>query len=452
MLNQSALIDYADTARTLMAETVTPLALTRIDGVLAQVSSSKNSRDNLNLANELAQVLKEEVERDPPETGDDDDAQASDDSQGQTDDTDDGNDDEGDENPSTSNPDLDDSAQSEDNDDSNTSQESLDSNVDNQTQQQASSDLSGEQAPALDSDEKKAMKDMLESDDDSGVEDLSDALASLLEDEINEASSSRGNHPVASGETLISTVFTPDDPQQALDTAQAATSALRSRIARLVQAHTKTKRKTSKYGRRLDDRKLHRVLLSNPAVFKSVSKKKAVNTAVQIIVDVSGSMELKMALSMNSTLSITAALKAIPHLSVSTALFPGYHESAVTVMTGHEQSIYDSAGYYPVARAHGCTPLLPALVWSGESLQSRKETRKILLVITDGAPDQRLECQDMIQRLNAGNVEVYGLGLGVAQQTMSSLFGELRAQVIDDEEMLAQATFSLLENTLYQAA
>ena len=459
VLGQTVLTAYADNAHNLLIKLVTPLAMTRINSVIARVSSIRKELDVLTLAQELALVLEEEIKRETPQqdpSQDNDDSSESDESES----SDKAANQEVDENggepkgDTPSNSDTQDDGQNDSSDEygqpQGGSSDSTESSEDGGNQD-SSSENDGMSQDEIDQ-AKQAMKDMLDSEDDSSTGDLSEAFASLIEEEVNEAVSERGNYPVSSAATLISTQFTPSDHQEALDKAQAATSALRTRMTRLVQSHAKAHRKTSRHGRRLNDRKINRIAVGNPSVFKSVSKKKAVNTAVQILTDVSGSMSGIIELAMQSALSTTAALKAIPHLSVGSAVFPGYMESAVTVMTDHDQSVQQMAGYYPVARAHGSTPLLPALVWSGSTLKDRKETRRILIVITDGEPDGQKDCEDMINILRKGGIEVYGLGLGVAQQTMSSLFGADSSEVINGVSELAQATFSMLENTLYKAA
>lgn len=462
VLGQTALAAYADNAHDLLIKLVTPLAMTRINSVIARVSSIRKELDVLALAQELALVLEEEIKRETPQqdpsqdNDDSDDSSESDESES----SEEAANPEVDENggkpkgDTPSNSDTQDDGQNdfseEDGQPQGGSSDSIESSEDSDNQDSPSVN-DGMSQDEIDQ-AKQAMKNMLESEDDSSTGDLSEAFASLVEEEIKEAEYKRGNIPVSSAATLISSHFLPTSHQEALDVAQAATSALRTRMTRLVQSHAKAHRRTSRHGRRLNDRKINRIAVGNPSVFKSVSKKKAVNTAVQILTDVSGSMKEIIGLAMQSALSTTAALKAIPHLSVGSAVFPGYEDSAVTVMTNHDQSVQQMAGYYPVARAHGSTPLLPALVWSGSTLKDRKEARKILIVITDGEPDGQKDCEDMINILRKGGIEVYGLGLGVAQQTMSSLFGADSSEVINGVTELAQATFSMLENTLYKAA
>ena len=244
--------------------------------------------------------------------------------------------------------------------------------------------------------------------------------------------------------------MSPGDHQKALDEAQAATAALRSRMIQMVQSQTKAKRKTSRNGRRLNDRKLHRIKADNLSVFKSTSRKKAVNTTVQVLLDKSYSMEDDMSIAACATLSLTAAMKKIPHLSVGSAMFPGYLDSSVTVLTRQNQTMDQTAGYYPLVQAEGSTPLLPALIWSGDNLFAQKEERKILFVVTDGVPDDMQDCIELVYNLRQGGIEVYGIGINVDRKMMSLLFGKEHVSIEHVGE-LAEATFSLLEKTVLAA-
>lgn len=473
MLSQSALDDYAQAAQTILEGYMTPLAMTRINSVMAKVSGAKTESEIVELAREVAQILEEESERTtPPQNSDQNQQQqAGDDSQDQDqtsdqdqnqqtvdgDDSDQGSDqagddaqdDDGDSPSGQSDSDADDDSSSDAGTSSSDDTSDEDSDSGNGQSSSTSGDMSQDEFDAA----VQAMKDILatsESDSEELPGDISDAFEKLMKDEIQEAAEQRGNHAVSMKPTHIADYIQPGDHQKALDEAQAATAALRSRLIQMVQSQTKVKRKTSRTGRRLNDRKLHRIKAGNLSVFKSASRKKAVNTSVQILLDRSYSMATGMATASRSTLSLTAAMKKVPHLSVGAAMFPGNSESAVTVLTRQDQTMDQTAGFYPKVHVDGCTPLLPALVWSGDNLISQKEERKILFVVTDGAPDQMHDCIEMIRNLRQGGIEVYGIGIDVHETMMSTLFGKEHV-CINHVGELAEATFSLLEQTLLAA-
>lgn len=470
-LGQEALSSYAENARAKLVSLISPAAVRRVDSLASLAVTSVNTMAILSLAHDISRVLEEEIKNqqqqqqanaepsqgdgngedgdgspsDPDASSDDNDGDDNSQSDAPLDSDEDG----GDSSPSNSDAKDGQEESPQDNNDSSESAagDSSDSDSNGGNGGGASDDLTDDQrTQAID-----ALTSILESKDDSQIGDLSDAFESLLQDEMNEAKG-RGNVAISSMANKASDVFTPMGGQSSLDAAQATTMALRTKMVRLVQSQTKVKRKTSRHGRRLNDRKLSRIPAGNHSVFKSKSQKKGINTAVMVLTDISGSMDKSMELAMNSALSITAALKSIPKLSAASAVFPGFGSTSATEMTGFDDSMLSTAGYYPVISAHGMTPLYEALVWTAMELHERKESRKILIVITDGDPNEMQLSVDMIGKLRKSGVEVYGIGLRTRPELMTDLFLDRFSVSVESDDQLANATFSLLENTLYNAA
>ena len=57
------------------------------------------------------------------------------------------------------------------------------------------------------------------------------------------------------------------------------------------------------------------------------------------------------------------------------------------------------------------TPLAEALWWAAQRIVLRPEPRKLVIVATDGDPDDSAAAQDIVDRLGAAGVEVGGLGM-----------------------------------------
>lgn len=461
-LGQSALDGYAEKAKNVLQSLVTPFAFTRINSVLARVTATKNECEIFVLAQELSQVLKEESERqDPPspnqdqDDGDGDSADGSGAPQEKSDDS-------GDSDGAVSDDSADSDSGGDSQGDKSKPADGQDDDSNGKSQQSSGSeDQSGGDGGDDDSSvssgltpeelekAQQAMKEMLEMSEGDGPKDISDALSKLIEEEVTDART-RGNYAINMTPLTLSFNVSASDHQKALDDAQAATSALRSRMTQLVQANAKAKRNTSRHGRRLNGRKIHRVKTNNPSLFQSVSRTKAVNTTVQVLLDRSGSMGKVMALANTSTLSLVAALKQIPNVTAGAAVFPsGDNSSAVGVLSRHDQRIEQTAGVFPRVVETGSTPLLPALIWAGNTLFEQKEPRKILIVITDGEPDSMDDTKETIRDLRAGGIEVYGLGIDVGSSMHDLFDGQIA--IINDESDLASATFSVLEQALFAA-
>ena len=114
-------------------------------------------------------------------------------------------------------------------------------------------------------------------------------------------------------------------------------------------------------------------------------------------------------------------------------------------------------GVYPVLRhgakltdrflmeACGGTPLAEALWWVAQALAPLSEARKIVLVVTDGLPNNLPAAKDAIGKIQMLGIELYGLGISL--EAVKDLFpGKFR--VISDLQSLPSAMFGLLQETL----
>ena len=62
-------------------------------------------------------------------------------------------------------------------------------------------------------------------------------------------------------------------------------------------------------------------------------------------------------------------------------------------------------------QAGGSTPLAEALCWVATQMVPLKEKRKLILLITDGEPDDYILATQTIRRLRASNFEIGGIGI-----------------------------------------
>jgi len=187
------------------------------------------------------------------------------------------------------------------------------------------------------------------------------------------------------------------------------TSALRARLGCLVQASRLKRSCAGRSGRRIDHRVLSRLPVGDTRIFRRREEKTAVNTAVIILLDRSGSMVERIALAADTTLAVADALNTIPGVAVATAAFPAAGHSVVA-MTPFGMSPARTARNYGLS-AVGGTPLHKALGWAAVQFATRQEPRKILLVVTDGQPNHKVLASDYLRRLEAQGIELMALGI-----------------------------------------
>ena len=102
--------------------------------------------------------------------------------------------------------------------------------------------------------------------------------------------------------------------------------------------------------------------------------------------------------------------------------------------------------------ADGGTPLAEALWRAGYALASRPEPRRLLIVATDGRPNDVASARDIIARCRASGIEVMGLGIGQNLVEVQAVFGVQDAVAIARIDALAPALFQVLERRLTPAA
>ena len=110
-------------------------------------------------------------------------------------------------------------------------------------------------------------------------------------------------------------------PEQLRQESMAASRALRTRLQALMQARTLRRTVPGRYGR-LDGRLLHRLSVRNPEIFLRREEVPGVNTAVHVLMDISGSMRGRMKLASSACYAVASALSGIPGINVGVTVFP----------------------------------------------------------------------------------------------------------------------------------
>lgn len=190
------------------------------------------------------------------------------------------------------------------------------------------------------------------------------------------------------------------------------TAALRARLQGLVQA-SKQKRSTPAHvGQRLDSRVLTRLRVGDTRVFNRKEEKRAVNTAVCMLLDSSGSMGNttvlnKMGIASRACFVAAEALYSIPGVRTSIATFKG-HDNRVFPMVGFGEK--PEHGRFNISGSGG-TRLGHALWWAWGELCLRRETRKICIAFSDGDTGDGPVTHAAIKRMKESGIEVIGIGI-----------------------------------------
>ena len=238
---------------------------------------------------------------------------------------------------------------------------------------------------------------------------------------------------------------------------QGESGKIRAALQGLVQSHSLSRSQPSGRGR-LNGKCLHRLRLGDTNVFQRSSVKPSPNTAIHVLLDKSESMGYpvsdkqgqplgnRMPIALEATLALALAFEGIAGVNPGITAFPGHQtEGSVYRLLDHGQRIRQRTGAFSLV-ASGTTPMTEAIWFGAAALLHCREPRKVLMVMTDGQPDDKVSTLDILQRCRDSGIETVGIGLGV---DVSHLFPV--ALAINDLQELRTQLFELSKSLLLVA-
>ena len=265
---------------------------------------------------------------------------------------------------------------------------------------------------------------------------LGEALVRTLE--ASSTSNSEDNFCVAQCGQRHAHTLSPEEKQKALRSA----NALRHRLYGVLQAWAQNHCAIGRRGR-LHTGSLYRISVGNPRVFQKVSPKTGINTAVHILLDASGSMDgPRIILARQACYAVTKALEGIKGVNPAVTAFPAMSlMDSVFPMVRHGERITDRF----CIKGAGSTPLAPALWWTLQAMLPLRESRKIVLILTDGEPNDVAPCLAAIRQAERMGMEV--LGIGIQHMAIRELLPNT-SRIIYGLDELAPAMFDMLQSSL----
>jgi len=223
-----------------------------------------------------------------------------------------------------------------------------------------------------------------------------------------------------------------------------ATSKLKSKLMGLVQASRRNRDFARRTGRKLYTKKITRILTGDTRIFKKRGDKVQANTAVHILTDLSGSMDGNgEVIAREASLAIALALEAIPGVSPAVTYFCGSSNDPVRSAVRHGESVKRNVSHF-VENARGTTPMAEGLWHAAFELSKMGEDRKLMIVITDGSPDNASACDTVIELCDSAGIET--VGIGICHQQVEDLFD--CSIVINSVDELRNTLFLLMRDKL----
>ena len=227
-------------------------------------------------------------------------------------------------------------------------------------------------------------------------------------------------------------------PSESIREAILFSSSLRSKLVGLLASHHRDQQYLASTAKRVSGRHISRMASGNTKVFIRKDEKPAINTAVHILVDRSGSMAGEQTTANQATLALAMALHSIKGTDVAVSAFPAESRfKFVAPIVNRGQPIRNNMGRFDI-QSTGGTPLADAMMFASRELMQSDKEKKVLLIITDGAPDS----EDSVLYMNSlikGYIDTYAIGIGT---TAVYKYFE-KSTVIDKVSELRNALFTI---------
>ena len=205
-------------------------------------------------------------------------------------------------------------------------------------------------------------------------------------------------------------------------------------------------------------KRLYRAATGDARLFARKRERVAVHTAIHLLIDLSGSMgapvrlgdgsvKRRSEIAQASALALALALDGINGVSVAVTAFPGLagDDGSVTTLVRHGERPRARAGAFTQS-PRGRTPMAGALWFAAADLLARPESRRIVLLLTDGKPDNHADTVEILRLCAASGLETVGVGIDV---DVSALFPT--AIRVADVAELKSALFGAAERLLLAA-
>ncbi|HII4305726.1 TPA: VWA domain-containing protein [Vibrio parahaemolyticus] len=240
---------------------------------------------------------------------------------------------------------------------------------------------------------------------------------------------------------------------EAILTLSASESAqIRARLRGMVQSSQDNRNHAKRHGLRVATDRLAASQAGESRLFIQRQPRIAPNAAVHLLVDISGSMGKPIGegnrkyfhVANEAALALAMALEGIPGIVPAVSYFPGIHQE-VSIALLPKQSVRHRAACFD-QKPRGCTPMAQAMWFAANSLLAQKQKRKLMIVLTDGDPDDWAATHDIVDRCRRSGFEL--LGIGIQTRSVEKFFPQ--SIVINDVKDLKRELFEVTQQLLIQ--
>ncbi len=320
-------------------------------------------------------------------------------------------------------------------------------NSDSQTPEAASSAM-GDAAETGDSDNSDQADNLRQALEASAAQFEPDTFAQVAEVLSEQAEGHQGVTPLSLPQAEQAMLG-----DEAILTLSASESAqIRARLRGMIQSSQDNRNHAKRHGLRVATHRLAASQAGESRLFIQRQPRIAPNAAVHLLVDISGSMGKPIGegnrkyfhVANEAALALVMALEGIPGVVPAVSYFPGIHQE-VSVALLPKQSVRHRAAYFD-QKPRGCTPMAQAMWFAANSLLAQKQKRKLMIVLTDGDPDDWAATHDIVDRCRRSGFEL--LGIGIQTCSVERFFPQ--SIVINDVKDLKRELFEVTQQLLIQ--
>ncbi|ATC56786.1 nitric oxide reductase activation protein NorD [Vibrio anguillarum] len=227
---------------------------------------------------------------------------------------------------------------------------------------------------------------------------------------------------------------------------------IRARLRGMVQSSQDNRNHAKRHGLRVATHRLAASQAGESRLFIQRQPRIAPNAAVHLLVDISGSMGKPIGegnrkyfhVANEAALALAMALEGIPGVVPAVSYFPGIHQEVYIALLP-KQSVRHRAACFD-QKPRGCTPMAQAMWFAANSLLAQKQKRKLMIVLTDGDPDDWAATHDIVDRCRRSGFEL--LGIGIQTRSVEKFFPQ--SIVINDVKDLKRELFEVTQQLLIQ--
>ncbi|MBG3112662.1 VWA domain-containing protein [Proteus mirabilis] len=321
------------------------------------------------------------------------------------------------------------------------------SSSDSQTPETGSS-ATGDAAETSDSDNSDQADNLRQALEASAAQFESDTFAQVAEVLSEQAEGHQGVTPLSLPQAEQAMLGDED-----ILTLSASESAqIRVRLRGMVQSSQDNRNHAKRHGLRVATHRLAASQAGESRLFIQRQPRIAPNAAVHLLVDISGSMGKPIGegnrkyfhVANEAALALAMALEGIPGVVPAVSYFPGIHQE-VSIALLPKQSVRHRAACFD-QKPRGCTPMAQAMWFAANSLLAQKQKRKLMIVLTDGDPDDWAATHDIVDRCRRSGFEL--LGIGIQTRSVEKFFPQ--SIVINDVKDLKRELFEVTQQLLIQ--